>query len=122
MMAEKARLFKDDEMLDKILQAGSPAQAKKLGRQVHDFDQAIWESKRSEIVSQGNLHKFNQHPELKAFLLTTKNRVLVEASPRDTIWGIGLSAKNERASVPPKWRGKNLLGFALMEVRDLLAG
>ncbi len=120
MMAEKARLFQDDEMLEKILLAQSPAQAKKLGRQVRGFDQAIWESKRSEIVVQGNLHKFNQHPDLKNFLLNTKQRVLVEASPRDTIWGIGLSSKNERASVPAQWRGKNLLGFALMEVRDLL--
>lgn len=120
MMAEKARLFQDEEMLKNILQAQSPAQAKKFGRQVSNFDQAIWEDKRSEIVVQGNLHKFNQHPNLKSFLLNTKKRVLVEASPRDTIWGIGLSAKNERASVPAQWRGKNLLGFALMEVRDLL--
>lgn len=120
MMAEKARLFQDDEMLEKILLAQSPAQAKKFGRQVRGFDQAAWEGKRLEIVVQGNLHKFNQHPDLKNFLLNTKQRVLVEASPRDTIWGIGLSAKNERAAVPAQWRGKNLLGFALMEVRDLL--
>lgn len=119
-MAEKARLFQDDEMLEKILLAQSPAQAKKFGRQVRGFDQAAWEGKRLEIVVQGNLHKFNQHPDLKNFLLNTKQRVLVEASPRDTIWGIGLSAKNERAAVPAQWRGKNLLGFALMEVRDLL--
>ncbi len=117
MMAEKARLFKDKDMLKQILQADSAAQAKKLGRHVRNFDQTVWESKRSEIVVAGNLHKFNQHPDLKEFLINTKNRILVEASPRDTIWGIGLSAKNERASVPVQWRGKNLLGFALMEVR-----
>lgn len=117
MMAEKARLFEDADMLTQILGAHSPAQAKKFGRQVRNFDQMVWESKRSEIVVAGNLHKFNQHPDLKNFLINTKNRILVEASPRDTIWGIGLSAKNERASVPAQWRGKNLLGFALMEVR-----
>ncbi|MCE7997186.1 MAG: NADAR family protein [Roseivirga sp.] len=120
MMAEKARLFGDVEMLEKIIQAQSPAQAKKFGRQVRGFDQAIWENRRSEIVVEGNVHKFTQHPELKDFLINTKKRILVEASPRDTIWGIGLSAGNERAAVPLQWRGKNLLGFALMKVRDLL--
>lgn len=120
MMAEKARLFKDEEVRLKILKSSSPGEAKQLGRQVKGFQQETWEQKRFEIVVKGNTHKFTQHTELREFLLNTKNRVLVEASPVDTIWGIGLDAKSEFANIPHKWRGLNLLGFALMEVRDLL--
>ena len=70
----------------------------------------------------GNLAKFQQHPTLSAFLAGTADRVLVEASPSDRIWGIGLAADDPRAVNPEKWRGLNLLGFALMEVRRVLAG
>lgn len=120
MMAEKARLFEDNETLERILIAKSPGEAKKLGRQVKGFDQQIWEENRFEIVVKGNLHKFEQNGELKEYLLNTNKRILVEASPVDAIWGIGLDRNSEFAAVPPKWRGLNLLGFALMEVRDLL--
>ncbi len=120
MMAEKARLFNDPETLEKIIHAKGPAKAKQLGRQVIGFNQQAWEEKRMEIVVKGNLHKFSQNPELKAFLLNTGKRVLVEASPVDKIWGIGMDAKNEFCSNPMRWKGLNLLGFALMEVRDLL--
>ncbi len=120
MMAEKARLFKDDEMLQKIIACNTPAEAKKFGRQVKNFDAAIWNNHKYEIVKKGNIHKFSQNEELKEFLLNTKNRVLVEASPRDRIWGIGMGASNEKAENPMLWRGQNLLGFALMEVRDEL--
>lgn len=120
MMAEKARLFGDNDRLAEILATRSPGKAKQIGREVRGFNQQIWEEKRSEIVVEGNFHKFNQHLQLKAFLLNTKKRVLVEASPADKIWGIGLDANHEFAAMPPKWRGLNLLGFALMEVRDRL--
>ncbi len=120
MMAEKARLFNDDIHLQKILECKSPAAAKKLGRKVENFDPAIWDEQKFQIVVQGNLAKFSQNQSLKAFLLTTKNRIIVEASPRDRIWGIGMGASNEKAENPNAWRGKNLLGFALMEVRDQL--
>ncbi|MDR6240660.1 hypothetical protein HNQ88_003736 [Aureibacter tunicatorum] len=120
MMAEKARLFGDTEVLERILKAKSPGEAKKLGRLVKGFDQTIWESKRYQIVVLGNYHKFKQHPELMKFLLNTKERVLVEASPVDAIWGIGYDSNHQFANVPVKWRGLNLLGFALMEVRDML--
>ena len=120
MMAEKARLFGDFKTLEKILDAENPGKAKKLGRQVIGFDNDLWNAKRFEIVVEGNLHKFRQHPELGEFLLGTKNRILVEASPVDAIWGIGMEGSHEFAAVPPKWRGLNLLGFALMEVRDRL--
>lgn len=120
MMAKKAELFGDNEMAIKILAANSPAQAKDLGRQVKNFNESIWNEKRFEIVVEGNFHKFSQNEELKAFLVDTKKRVLVEASPVDKIWGIGLTAESDKAENPLLWNGLNLLGFALMEVRDQL--
>ena len=120
MMAKKAELFKDHAVLEKILQAKSPAEAKKLGRQVMNYHENLWLAARFEIVKEGNNHKFNQNPELKTFLLNTKNRVLVEASPVDAIWGIGMAGDHKDVMNPEKWRGLNLLGFALMEVRDEL--
>jgi ribA/ribD-fused uncharacterized protein len=121
MMAEKARLFGDDEMLRLILAADHPAEAKKLGRSVRAFDDTIWNAERYRIVVRANLAKFGQHDDLRRYLLSTAPRLLVEASPRDTVWGIGLSAQNDKAMRPSEWRGKNLLGFALTEVRDRLA-
>ncbi len=120
MMAEKARLFNDDKGLSQILTAQSPAEAKKLGREIQGFDPEIWEARKVEIVIAGNLHKFGQHQDLAKFLRATNDRVLVEASPVDTIWGIGLAADSPYADKPTQWLGPNLLGFALMEVRDQL--
>jgi len=120
MMAQKALLFDNQEIYRQIIAARSPAEAKALGRQVTHFEEASWQAQRSAIVVRGNLAKFGQHDDLRAFLLNTKDRVLVEASPVDSIWGIGLAADSERASNPKQWNGLNLLGFALMEVRDLL--
>ncbi|GAB3711521.1 NADAR family protein [Spirosoma flavus] len=120
MMAQKALLFGDQELVTKIIACKSPAEAKSLGRQVRNFDEAIWNNKRFEIVVQGNLQKFSQHPDLKEFLLNTKDRILIEASPVDNIWGIGLAADSDKAESPEEWKGLNLLGFALMEVRDQL--
>jgi ribA/ribD-fused uncharacterized protein len=120
MMAEKARLFNDDKVLSQILATQSPAEAKKLGREIHGFEPEIWEAHKIEIVVAGNLHKFGQHQNLARFLRATNDRVLVEASPVDTIWGIGLPADSPDANKPTQWLGPNLLGFALMEVRDQL--
>ena len=120
MMAEKARLFKDEIHLEEIIKSNSPMEAKQWGRKVKGFTPEKWNEHKYEIVKQGNVYKFSQHPELKEFLLNTKNRVLVEASPRDRIWGIGMGAANEKAENPLLWRGQNLLGFALMEARDEL--
>lgn len=120
MMAEKARLFGDEQILTQILAAKSPAETKKLGRQIHNFVPQVWEEHKYEIVIAGNLHKFSQHQPLADFLLATGDRVLVEASPVDTIWGIGLSADHPDTERPARWQGPNLLGFALMEVRDQL--
>lgn len=120
MMAGKARLFRDDEALTKILSARSPSAAKRAGREVRNFEESVWQQERFAIVVEGNRHKFQQHPALREFLLATKNRILVEASPRDRIWGIGLSQDDPRAEDPAMWRGLNLLGFALMKAREQL--
>ena len=121
MMAEKARLFKDAEVLKKILNTKSPAEAKKLGRQVRGFQPDVWDAQKYEIVKQGSFYKFSQDEKLKTYLLNTVNRVLVEASPYDKIWGIGLTKDAKNVENPNTWKGDNLLGFALMEVRDTLA-
>ena len=120
MMAEKARLFGDEDIRREILAAGSPEKVKKLGRLVKGFDSPVWEAHRTEIVVRGNTAKFQQNADLYAYLMGTGEQVLVEASPYDQIWGIGLSADDPNASRPEKWRGLNLLGFALMCVRSEL--
>jgi len=122
MMAEKARLFGDDETLAGILEAAHPGGAKLLGRQVRGFDEEVWEKVRFDVVVRGNEAKFAQNPDLEVYLLGTGDRVLVEASPVDRIWGIGLAATDPAAADPAAWRGLNLLGFALMEVRRRLRG
>ncbi|MCL4147568.1 UNVERIFIED_CONTAM: hypothetical protein GTU68_003139 [Idotea baltica] len=122
MMAGKARLFDDKEILEQILGAKSAAEAKKLGRMVKGWNQKTWETERCKIVVQGNYLKFSQHTELKTFLLQTTSRVIVEASPLDRIWGIGIDKEHESAADPINWKGENLLGFCLMEVRDRLLG
>ncbi len=120
MMAQKALLFNDNDAYEKIIASDTPGKAKAIGREVLNFDEVLWLDKRAEIVLEGNLHKFGQHDGMKTFLLNTGDRVLVEASPVDHIWGIGLSKDDARALDPNKWRGDNLLGFTLMEARDKL--
>lgn len=122
MMAGKARLFGGAAAERRALEAPNPALAKKAGRLVRDFDDSVWERERFAVVVEGSVHKFAAHPDLRAFLLGTGERVLVEASPVDRVWGIGLAADDERASDPERWRGPNLLGFALMAARERLAG
>ncbi|HYP98502.1 MAG TPA: NADAR family protein [Polyangiaceae bacterium] len=120
MMFRKAQLFADNETAERILCAASPAAVKALGRKVRGFQDALWEQHRVSIVVAGNHAKFSQSPALREFLVGTQRRVLVEASPVDRIWGIGLSVDDPRASHPAQWRGLNLLGFALMDVRAQL--
>jgi ribA/ribD-fused uncharacterized protein len=120
MMAEKARLFGDNESEVKAIKASSPGEAKKIGRSVKGFNEARWLKNRFSIVVAGNLAKFGQNEELKKFILGTNNRVLVEASPLDKIWGIGMAADDQRSENPALWKGDNLLGFALMKVRERL--
>lgn len=120
MMAEKARLFGNEDVRQRIIASGHPNEAKKLGRQVTGFDAPMWDAQKLDLVVSGNYHKFSQHAALQEYLLTTGDRVLVEASPVDAIWGIGLAADHPDATQPARWPGENLLGFALMTVRDQL--
>lgn len=120
MMAGKARLFHDDQALATVLAAEGPKAAKAAGRSVRGFDERAWAAARFDLVVDGNLAKFAHNPELGESLAATRPRVLVEASPRDRIWGIGMAAAHPDSTTPSRWRGTNLLGFALMNVRDQL--
>lgn len=120
MMAAKARLFGDTATERSVLAGTSPVEAKQAGRAVRGFNEQVWSRERYGIVLTGTRLKFTQHPELRQFLLATGDRVLVEASPYDRIWGIGLAADNPHCADPARWRGLNLLGFALTQARDLL--
>jgi hypothetical protein len=120
MMAQKAVLFNDMELYENIMKSNHPNEYKKLGRIIHNFDEEIWKSRRCSIVIKGNTAKFSQNINLKKYLIETNNRILAEASPYDRIWGIGLSKTDERTVNPMKWNGTNLLGFCLMEVRDII--
>jgi ribA/ribD-fused uncharacterized protein len=121
MMWRKALLFNDVSVAAQVLEARTPAEAKALGRSVSGFSSSAWDSARLSIVVDGNLAKFGQDPSLRSYLLGTGSRVLVEASPQDRVWGIGLVASDPRASDPSSWLGLNLLGEALMEVRSRLS-
>ena len=118
MMAEKARLFEDEEVREEIMNTSDPKLMKALGRKVRNFNPEIWDKAKYSIVLNGNYYKFTQNKEMMDFLLSTGDKILVEASPVDAIWGIGFGKENEKAKNVAMWRGQNLLGFALMEVRD----
>lgn len=120
MMWRKAVLFGDDRTAARILGAASPGAAKALGREVSGFEDEVWLEHRWRIVVEGSRLKFGSDPALRYYLLATRGRVLVEASPRDRIWGIGLGKSSPYAEEPARWNGLNLLGFALMEARNQL--
>jgi ribA/ribD-fused uncharacterized protein len=118
MMGQKALLFNDEEKFEKILSAIHPREIKSLGREVRNFETKIWDEEKYTIVLNGNYYKFTQNRTMMEILVSTENKILVEASPLDKIWGIGLSENNKDIYNPNYWKGKNLLGFALMEVRE----
>jgi ribA/ribD-fused uncharacterized protein len=120
MMHGKATLFGDREVAAEILSADHPRKHKALGRKVRGFDGGTWERERTRIVKDGNRAKFTQNTGLLTTLLATRGTTLVEASPYDKIWGIGLAETDPRASDPTRWKGKNLLGVVLTELRDEL--
>ncbi|MCF5725284.1 NADAR family protein [Pseudomonas syringae] len=118
MMAEKAALFDDQDIRAQVFEAPTANAAKALGRKVRGFDDQVWLQHRYDIVVRANQAKFSQNPPLNEYLLHTGSRVIVEASPVDSIWGIGLAQDHADAKNPNRWKGLNLLGFALMQVRD----
>ena len=120
MMHGKALLFGDAAVAAEILAADHPKVHKALGRKVHGFDGAIWEREREGIVLAGNRAKFTQNAPLLELLLATAGTTLVEASPFDRIWGVGLAASSPLIHDRSKWRGKNLLGKVLTRLRDEL--
>ena len=122
MMAEKARTFGDMEAVGQVLAASTPEDVKKIGRRVKNFNADIWSTRSIEVVVKGNVAKFSQNPRLGEWLRASGSSVLVEASPEDAIWGIGLHRDDPRAHDPAVWPGKNLLGFAIMTARDKLFG
>ena len=122
MHAQKADLFGDKETFKKIMNAESPEECKRLGRQVRGFSQEIWDQNKYNIIVEGNLAKFSDNPKLKEYLLSTGDAILAEASPSDKIWGIGMSKDAAAGKTEEQWQGQNLLGKALMEVRARLSG
>lgn len=120
MMHQKALLFRDLTTAAKIMNTSSPKLQNQLGREVINYNDIIWDSRRFDIVFKGNLAKFSQNELLKSELLNTGNRQFVEASPYDTIWGIGMGLDNPLINDPTKWKGLNLLGQVLNFVRDTL--
>ena len=117
MMTEKARLFEDSIALTEIRSATHPRQVQILGRKIQNFQETVWNEHRFQIVVNGNIAKFQQNPLLKEFIVSTKDQIIVEASPDDKIWGIALGANHPNIDDPNCWQGLNLLGFALMEAR-----
>jgi ribA/ribD-fused uncharacterized protein len=120
MMYGKAMLFGDAAVAAQVLAADHPRAHKALGRTVRPYDEHQWRVHRERIVHAGNHAKFTQNPELRALLEATRGTVLVEASPYDKIWGIGLAATDPRAKDPTQWKGQNLLGKVLTALRDEL--
>ena len=120
MMFQKAMLFDDFHLANEILDEHDPYKQQQLGRNVGHFNQHIWDQYKIEIVRNGNILKFTQHEDLKKRLLETGNRVLVEANPKDSVWGVGLDCYDPRILNDMLWRGQNLLGIVLMSVRDSL--
>ena len=117
MMAQKAKLFHDSVRYTAILRANSPKDCKALGKQVTPFDVKVWDAVKYDIVKTGNKAKFEQNPDLMNLLLSTGDRIMAEASPKDKIWGIALDAETAKHINPEAWPGQNLLGKILMELK-----
>lgn len=120
MMYEKAKLFDDENTAKQIMESNNPKDIKSLGKKAKNFNQNLWDKYKYSIVLNGNYLKFIQNKSLMMFLFSTKNKILVEASPYDSIWGIKMSEKDDNIKNPLMWKGENLLGFALTEVREEL--
>lgn len=120
MMHKKAQLFGDEAIALKIIKEKDPSNQQKLGREISNFNQSTWDKNKLGIVWYANYLKFTQHEDLRFRLLATNDKILAEASPYDLIWGIGFRATDEKALNDKNWKGKNLLGQVLMNVRSML--
>ena len=120
MMYRKAICFCDDAVATQILSTKDVAEIKSLGRKVSNYDENMWNGIRQIVVYEGLLAKFSQNQELKRKLKSTGNALLAECAVKDSIWGIGLSMKDPDRLDRTKWKGKNLLGYTLMMVREHL--
>ena len=120
MMYKKAVCFGDDEISAQILETEEVTEIKVLGRKIAGYDDNIWNGIRQIVAYQGLIEKFTQNDELKNKLLKTGKSVLAECAVKDTIWGIGLSMRDPDRLEMTKWKGQNLLGYALMMVRERL--
>lgn len=120
MMAGKAALFGDYDTLEAIMRADNPKEQKALGRQVKNFDTAIWNENARRIVTQGNLAKFEQNASIREFLFLTGDKTIVEGAYYDPVWGVKLAWDDPRITDPANWQGTNWLGECLMETRRIL--
>ena len=120
MMAAKARTFGDSAALEKIMASANPRDQKQYGRAIENYDDKQWCDIRYEVVVDGTVEKYRQNPSLREKLMATEDLIFVEASPYDTVWGIGMRSSDPYATIPSKWRGTNLLGLAITEARAFL--
>lgn len=118
MMYRKAVWFQDHEIAEKILATEDAARIKELGRMVAGYEDLIWSGIRQMVVYEGLIKKFSQNSEFCEQLLNTGDAILAECAVKDRIWGIGLAMDDPKRLDPSQWRGQNLLGYALMMVRD----
>ena len=116
--AEKARLFRDQITVNKIMEADSPAEMKFHGKHITGFNQKTWDETSATVMITGLRAKFRQNSTLQAKLLATQDKHLAESSKNDRVWGTGLAMSDENAFNKDNWNGKNQLGNLLMKVRE----
>jgi ribA/ribD-fused uncharacterized protein len=119
-MYQKAMLFGDKSAANHIMNTDAPMVQKQIGKLVRNFDRDVWDTHCTAIVYKANYAKFSQNPELKEELLSTDDKIIVEASPYDKIWGIAMGEEEEGIEDPANWKGLNLLGQCIMNVRSVL--
>jgi ribA/ribD-fused uncharacterized protein len=122
MMHQKALLFSDFGMAEKIMLEKDPKKQKALGRQVESFDRKIWDKVCQSVIYKGNLEKFTQNSAIKKELMGTGDRLMVEASPFDEIYGIKMAENDFGVEDQKNWKGTNFLGIAITKVKNKLQG
>ncbi len=120
MMYKKAQHFDDQDSVEKILAEPNPKKVKALGRKVKDFDAESWAEVAEDHVTVGSVAKFTQNEDCLEQMIKDKNLILVEASPYDRIWGIGLGVHDPKCLDEKQWNGTNKLGTCLMRAREIV--